>query len=221
MDLRMRQHSILNAWPAFTDISLAMLLIFLFFLFMQFVSNSKLIAKMRMEKKQNTIQEAFEQRFAKEIRQGTISIYRDGNLQRFMFSDRILFKTAEAELQPLGRLTLTAVGKLLRDYTTDNQGERLYQSIQIEGHTDNIPIVTHQFPSNWELSSARAIAVLRLFEEIGIDQRTLMATGYGKYRPAAAGDSTDIEAANDTEIKRSKNRRIEIVIVYSEAEESQ
>lgn len=217
MDLRIRQNSVLNVWPAFTDVSIAMLLIFLFFLFIQFVSNSKLILKIRMEKKQNTIQEAFEKRFANEIKQGIISIERDGNLQRFMFSDRILFKTAEAELQLLGRLTLTAVGELLQRYKTDEKGQKFYQNIQIEGHTDNVPIVTFQFPSNWELSSARAIAVLRLFEKIGIDQRTLMATGYGEYRPAA-GDSTDIQRANNSELKRSKNRRIEIVLVYSEME---
>ena len=220
MDLRMRQTSVLNIWPAFTDVSIAMLLIFLFFLFIQFVSNSKLILKIQMEKKQDTIQEAFENRFASEIKQGIISIERDGNLQRFMFSDRILFKTDEAQLQPLGWYTLTAVGRLLQNYKTDEKGQKLYQSIQIEGHTDNVPIISPD-RSNWELSSDRAIAVLRLFvDHIGIDPRTLKATGYAEYRPAA-GDSTDIERANNNELKRSKNRRIEIVLVYSETEGSQ
>ena len=51
MDLRMRQTSVLNIWPAFTDVAIAMLLIFLFFLFIQFIANSKLILKIRMEKK--------------------------------------------------------------------------------------------------------------------------------------------------------------------------
>ena len=205
MNLRMRQNSVLNVWPAFTDVSIAMLLIFLFFIFIQFVSNSKLFLKIRMEKKQDTIQEAFEKRFAGEIKQGIISIERDGNLQRFMFSDRILFKTAEAELQPLGRSTLIAVGRLLQKHKT-----RFYQSIQIEGHTDDVPIVTPQFPSNWELSSARAIAVLRLFvDEIGINPKTLTATGYGEFHPVAP----------DTTVHgRAKNRRIEIVLVYSETE---
>ena len=213
MDLRMRQTSVLNIWPAFTDVSIAMLLIFLFFLFIQFVSNSKLILKIRMEKKQDTIQAAFEKQFADDIKSGIIAIARDGNLQRFMFSDRILFKTAEAELQPLGRITLTAVGRLLQHYKTDEQGKRLYQSVQIEGHTDNIPIITLQFPSNWELSSARAIAVLRLFvDDVGINPKTLIATGYGEHHPV---DS------NITEIGRAKNRRIEIVLVYSEMEGSQ
>ena len=190
-----------------------MLLIFLFFLFIQFVSNSKLILKIRMEKKQDTIQEAFEKQFADEIKEGIIAIERDGNLQRFMFSDRILFETAEAELQPLGQITLTDVGELLQHYKTDEKGQRLYQSVQIEGHTDNVPIVTPKFPSNWELSSARAIAVLRLFvDEVEINPRTLIATGYGEYHPVAS---------NLTELGRSKNRRIEIVLVYSETEESQ
>ena len=213
MDLRMRQTSVLNIWPAFTDVSIAMLLIFLFFLFIQFVSNSKLILKIRMEKKQDTIQEAFEKRFANEIKEGIIAIERDGNLQRFMFSDRILFKTAEAVLQPLGQTTLTAVGELLQRYKTNKQGQRLYQSVQIEGHTDNIPIITPQFPSNWELSSARAIAVLRLFVDgVGINPRTLIATGYGEYHPVAS---------NVNPLGRSKNRRIEIVLVYSETDGSQ
>ena len=171
-----------------------------------------------MEKKQDTIQAAFEKRFANEIRQGIISIERDGNLQRFMFSDRILFNTDKAKLRPLGRMTLTAVGRLLQQHKTDAEGQRLYQSIQIEGHTDNVPIISPD-RSNWELSSDRAIAVLRLFvDHIGIDPRTTKATGYAEFRPAA-GDSSDIKRANNTPTKRAKNRRIEIVLVYSETEE--
>ncbi|RKU25046.1 hypothetical protein C6497_16870 [Candidatus Poribacteria bacterium] len=219
MDLRMRQKSVLNIWPAFTDVSIAMLLIFLFFLFYQFVANSKLFQIMRMEKKQDTIEIAFNNRFANEIRDRIISIERDGNLQRFMFSDRILFNTDEAKLLPLGRITLTAVGRFFQQYRTDKEGQRLYKSIQIEGHTDNVPIISPD-RSNWELSSDRAIAVLRLFENIGIDPRTLTATGYSKYRPAA-GDSSNIRRANNTAAKRAKNRRIEIVLVYSETEEHQ
>ena len=220
MDLRIRQNSVLNVWPAFTDVSIAMLLIFLFFIFIQFVSNSKLFLKMQMEKKQDTVENAFKEKFADEIEQGTITIERDGNLQRFTFSDHILFKLNEAELQPKGRNILGRVGKFLQQHRTDKEGQKLYQSIQIEGHTDDIPITTPN-RTNWELSSDRAIAVLRLFvDRIRIDPRTLKATGYAEYRPAA-GDSSDIECANNTITKRAKNRRIEIVLVYSETEGSQ
>ena len=216
----MHQNSVFNVWPAFTDVSIAMLLIFLFFIFIQFVSNSKLFLKMQMEKRQDAVENAFKKEFADEIEQGTITIERDGNLQRFTFSDHILFKLNEAELQPKGRNILGRVGKFLQQHRTDTEGQQLYQSIQIEGHTDNVPIIIPD-RSNWELSSDRAIAVLRLFvDHIGIDPRTLKATGYAEYRPAA-GDRSDIERANDTVTKRAKNRRIEIVLVYSETEGSQ
>ena len=149
MDLRMRQNSVLNVWPAFTDVSIAMLLIFLFFLFIQFISNSKLIQKIIMEKKQDTIEKAFAEKFPNEIGQGTIAIARDGNLQRFTFSDKILFETNKAILQQEGRDILTAVGELLQNYKTDEKLGQLYKSIQIEGHTDNVPIIIPN-RSNWE-----------------------------------------------------------------------
>lgn len=209
MDLRMRQNSVLNVWPAFTDVSIAMLLIFLFFLFIQFISNSKLIQKIIMEKKQDTIENAFAEKFPNEIEQATITIARDGNLQRFTFSDKILFETNKAILQQEGRDILTAVGELLQDYKTDEKLGQLYKSIQIEGHTDNVPIIIPN-RSNWELSSDRAIAVLRLFvDHIGINPRTLTATGYGEYHPVIR---------NHPEYGHPKNRRIEIVLVYSETE---
>ena len=103
MDLRMRQTSVLNIWPAFTDVAITMLLILLFFLFIQFLSDIKPIQQIRRERKQKVVQRAFEERFAKEIKSGVIDIKVDGNLQRFSFSDRILFETAKAELQPLGQ----------------------------------------------------------------------------------------------------------------------
>jgi len=75
--------------------------------------------------------------------------------------------------------------------------------LTIEGHTDNTPIHTKRFPSNWELSAARATAVLRLFIQCGYDPSKLSAAGCGEYRPIAP---------NTTPEGRAKNRRIEIVI---------
>ena len=75
--------------------------------------------------------------------------------------------------------------------------------ITIEGHTDNTPIKSKRFPSNWELSAARATAVLRLFIQCGYDPKKLSAAGCGPYRPIAP---------NTTAEGRAKNRRIEIVI---------
>ena len=87
MDLRMRKTSVLNVWPAFTDVAITMLLILLFFLFIQFLSDIKPIQQMRREKKQEVMQGEFEKRFADEIAGGIIGINVDGNLQSFSFSD--------------------------------------------------------------------------------------------------------------------------------------
>lgn len=163
--------------------------------------------KMQMEKKQDTIEKVFAEKFPNEIKNEIITINRDGNLQRFTFSNKILFETNKAILQSEGRGILTTVGQILQKNKVDAKLGQLYKSIQIEGHTDNVPIIIPN-RSNWELSSDRAIAVLRLFvNDIGINPRTLTATGYGEYHPVVPNHPKD---------GHPKNRRIEIVLVYSE-----
>lgn len=213
MDLKMRQHSSFNVWPAFTDVFIVMLLIFLFFIFAQILSNSKNIQRLIMEKKQEKIKNAFNEEFPNETDEEIITIKEDGNLQRITFSNKILFETNKAILQPEGRDILTTVGKLLKNHKTDAELGEVYKSIQIEGHTDNVPIIIPN-RSNWELSSDRAIAVLRLFinHPIRIDPQTLTATGYGEYHPVKRNHPTR---------GHPKNRRIEIVLVYSETGEIQ
>lgn len=213
MNLRMQEHSVFNIWPAFTDMAISMLLIFLLFIFIQFIANSKALKRIRLEKKQKVTQQAFEREFPHEIAAGEIRIIPDGNLQRFTFSDYILFDSGQAVLKDRGKEILSTVGTLfLRHRYRRDKGslKELYKSIQINGHTDNVPIHTAQFPSNWELSSARAMAVVRFFQDqIKIDPRLLSSTGYGEYHPVAS---------NVAETGRAKNRRIEIVLVYSERE---
>jgi len=111
-------------------------------------------------------------------------------------SDRILFEEGSARLSQEAKELLAKVGGLIKG--TDFP-------IRIEGHTDNVPIKTSQFPSNWELSTARAVNVLRYFtEELGIPPSRLSAAGYGEYRPLAP---------NDTPENRGRNRRVEIVFL--------
>ena len=81
------------------------------------------------------------------------------------------------------------------------------ENVQIEGHTDNIPINSPKFPSNWELSSARATSIIRRFISYGIEPKRLTAIGYGEYRPIAGNETAD---------GRSKNRRVDIVILNEE-----
>ncbi len=84
--------------------------------------------------------------------------------------------------------------------------------IRVEGHTDNIPIRTREFPSNWELSAARALNVVKyLYSHAGIDPARLSAVGYGEYRPLVPNTSAE---------NRKKNRRIEIYVDYTDKEKS-
>jgi chemotaxis protein MotB len=77
--------------------------------------------------------------------------------------------------------------------------------LRIEGHTDDVPISTREFRSNWELSTARAATVIRfLTERVGFDPRRLSAAGYGEFHP---------RVANDTPENRARNRRVDIVIL--------
>ena len=116
------------------------------------------------------------------------------------FVDKILFDSGSARVNPRGRESLL---NFARSFAESNG-----QQIVVEGHTDNVPVgsaLRNRFPSNWELSTARATAVVRfLSEEAGLTPERLAASGYGSYRPVAA---------NDTEEGRSQNRRIEIILV--------
>lgn len=106
----------------------------------------------------------------------------------------VLFAPAEARLDLGAVRALAAVGRILAPSDFP---------IVVEGHTDNIPISMPQFPSNWELSGARASSVVRLFIETGVDPRRLTATGYADQRPVA--DNATIEG-------RQRNRRVAITI---------
>lgn len=83
--------------------------------------------------------------------------------------------------------------------------------IAIEGHTDNVPIKSDVFPSNWELSSARAAQVVRYFVGLGLPSDRFRAIGYADTRPRASGKT--IEEANQTEEQRAQNRRVEIIFL--------
>lgn len=114
-------------------------------------------------------------------------------------TDGLLFARGTAELRP------EAI-HILEHLT--GQFKSLPHALQIEGHTCTLPINTAQFPSNWELSAARAIRVVRFLEQQGIAGTRLSGVGYGATHP---------RASNDTEAQRTRNRRVEIVILNSKA----
>ncbi|HNQ04993.1 MAG TPA: flagellar motor protein MotD [Thiobacillaceae bacterium] len=106
-----------------------------------------------------------------------------------------LFNSGDAVLQPKSVKTLAAVARVLS--ATDNP-------IQVEGHTDNVPINSAIYPSNWELSSARAGSVVRLFTEMGVPAGRMVAIGYADNRPL------DV---NTTAEGRTRNRRVNVLIL--------
>lgn len=113
-------------------------------------------------------------------------------------TDQLLFQSGSAEIQPEGADILAQVAAAVRG---------LPNQIAIEGHTDPAPIATAQFPSNWELSTARASSVLRFLVDVaGLDPGRLTASGYADTRPIAD---------NATPEGRAKNRRVEIVVLNS------
>ena len=112
---------------------------------------------------------------------------------------QVLFESGEAQLTPLGLDIMKQVGEVLAALPNKN--------IQVEGHTDNNPIygrLQQQYPTNWELSTARATTVLRyLIEQTGMNPKDFAATGYAETRPAVPNDSDE---------GRAQNRRVEIVL---------
>src|SRR3990172_13207204 len=114
--------------------------------------------------------------------------------------DKIIFPSGSAEIGKEAKKVLDKVVSILKDIHD--------KRIQVEGHTDNVPIVSvlkKRIPTNWELSTARATEVVRYLQESGgINPQLLSATGYSEYQPVAP---------NDDEEGKHKNRRIEIVLL--------
>lgn len=111
--------------------------------------------------------------------------------------DDLLFDTGKADLKPGARVILDNVSRILKELSTPNP-------IRVEGNTDNVPIATAEFPNNWALSAARAVTVLSVLLDDGIDPKRLSAAGYADQRPVAS---------NATVAGRAENRRVEIVVV--------
>ncbi len=135
-----------------------------------------------------------------EIEQGQIIITSLQNRLTVNIVDQVLFESGEARVKRNGRQVLENLANVLRTISG--------RQIQIEGHTDNVPIsrrLQSLYPSNWELSSARATHVARLLiEELGIDPRRVSVVGFGEFRPVAT---------NTSEEGRRRNRRIEVVLL--------
>jgi chemotaxis protein MotB len=155
----------------------------------------------QVEKVSSTYESMLE-KMKSEISRGQITISELKGKLTVNMVDSILFDSGKAEVKKGGLEILGKVISILKDVKD--------KSIRIEGHTDNVQIsraLAQRYPTNWELSAARAINVARYLQDEGIGPGQLSAAAYGEWKPVAE---------NDTPEGRAKNRRIEIVLVPKE-----
>jgi chemotaxis protein MotB len=135
-----------------------------------------------------------------ELSSGDVSLTEDGGKLRVGLVDKVLFNSGESAINKRGEAVLLKVGSILAN-VSDRQ-------ILVSGHTDQTPIGekrASQFPTNWELSTARATTVVRFLQEkANVPGDRLVASGYGEFHPVAS---------NKSSVGRAKNRRIEILLV--------
>lgn len=156
---------------------------------------------LEVQKTSRTYEELLE-RMKSEISKGEVTISELKGKLTVNLVESVLFDSGKAEVKPDGLVVLQKVTDILKHISD--------KVIRIEGHTDNVQIgglLARKFPTNWELSAARAINVARYLQQQGVDPALLAAVAYGEFKPVAS---------NDTEEGRAKNRRIEMVLVSKE-----
>lgn len=158
--------------------------------------NTKQLAQAKAElEKKSSEYENLAQSLKQEISEGKIQLSELKGKMTVQLKDKILFASGSARVGKEGEAALAKIADALKTVNG--------KIIRVEGHTDDVPTGGGQFPTNWELSLARAMAVVRTLQDSGVDPMTLSAAGYGQYQPIAANDSPE---------NRSLNRRIEIVL---------
>lgn len=137
------------------------------------------------------------------IQDGKVQVMQNNRGVRIDINDSVLFTSGSADLAGSAVEIINEIAAIL------NTNQRL---VQVEGHTDDTPIHTHQFYSNWELSAVRATTVVRMLTTTGVEETRLSALGYGATQPISS---------SDTEFGRAKNRRVSIMILYETKNELQ
>jgi outer membrane protein OmpA-like peptidoglycan-associated protein len=146
----------------------------------------------------NKLQKQLEKALGRMIEQDLIAVKRTGRGLEVEINTSILFDSGKALIQARAVNVLTEIAAAIKDFPN---------AVQVEGFTDNIPIETAIYPSNWELSAGRAASVVHLFSDEGVDPFRMSAIGFGEFRPVAS---------NKTSEGRERNRRV-VVVIMSEA----
>ena len=147
-------------------------------------------------KRRNQIYEKFVNRLKTMIDGGPLTVSIEQGRIVINIPNNVPFKSGSANLNPEGEEALTQIASVLSQFSD--------RRFQIEGHTDDKPIKSARFPSNWELSTSRALTVVHLLTDMDVVPENISAAGFGEFRP---------RADNETEEGRQLNRRIEIIML--------
>jgi len=147
-------------------------------------------------KKRNEIYARFVKELQKMIDGGQLTVSIEKGRIVINLPDNVLFATGHSIVNPEGQIALKQIAAVLKEFSD--------RSFQVEGHTDNVPMKSSRYPSNWELSTARALNVVHLMIEEGVDAKNISASGFGEFQP---------RADNETKEGRALNRRIEIIML--------
>ena len=147
-------------------------------------------------KRRNQIYEKFVERLKTMIDGGQLTVSIEQGRIVINLPNNVLFKSGSANINAEGKEALAQIASVLSQFSN--------RRFQIEGHTDNKPISSARFPSNWELSTSRALTVVHLLTDMDVIPENISAAGFGEFRP---------RADNETEEGRQLNRRIEIIML--------
>lgn len=220
--MKKREYPTINYWPAFSDVAISLffiLMVALVFQLMKINFDREIEAEMkrRFLLFQNKMEE--QELLRTGMKSEEITIKRDGFDIKVSFGANVLFDTMRKDLKEDGfNLMRAFTNVLLEIYKARNQD--ILPEIQVEGHTDSKPITagySNLFPSNWELSAARAITVVKFIQESGMEpdknhKRLLSASGFNAYDYVA--NERDEETGEIIPEKASLNRRIDIILHY-------
>jgi len=131
-----------------------------------------------------------------EVKKGQLQVRQYKDMLTVEVAEQLFFDSGKAALKDSGKEVLKKVGDAVKGLDD--------KVVRVVGHTDNVPIATAQFPSNWELSAARATTVVRFLQANGVPPERLTASGRGEFSPVAPNDDAE---------GRRKNRRIEITLI--------
>lgn len=187
----------LRPWPSFVDALSATLLVLVFLITLLSVYSGKVLDELEGQERARSAQSKLDDDLAAALRDQGVRVEAEGVRLRVSLPEAVLFESGSATPSTAGRALVAGLGRELARTTTGR--------IAVEGHTDDRPIhgaLAERYPTNWELSTARAAAVVRVLQdEAGLPPGRLEAIGLADTRPVAA---------NDDEVGRAVNRRIEL-----------